>query len=67
MSGHLNRLDVRVGIEIDMISVMGSKFTWVVFWIEIGVVPVWGSKLTRIFSGVKIDFVSVCWPKIAWF
>ena len=23
-----NRLDIRVGIEIDLISVMGSKLTW---------------------------------------
>ena len=28
VSGHRNRLDIRVGIKIDMISVMGSKLTW---------------------------------------
>ena len=27
VSGHRNRLDTRVGIEIDMISVMGAKST----------------------------------------
>ena len=28
MSGHRNRLDIRMGIKIDLISVVGSKFTW---------------------------------------
>ena len=27
-SGHRNRLDTRVGIEIDLISVMGCKLTF---------------------------------------
>ena len=28
VSGHRNRLDTRVGIEIDMTSVMGAKSAW---------------------------------------
>ena len=28
VSGHQNRLDIRVGIENDLISVMGSKLAW---------------------------------------
>ena len=28
VSGHRNRLDSRIGIEIDLISVMGSKINW---------------------------------------
>ena len=28
VSGHRNRLDVRVGIKIDLISAMGSTFAW---------------------------------------
>ena len=28
VSGHRNRLDIRVGIKIDLISVMRSKLTW---------------------------------------
>ena len=27
VSGHRNRIDIRVGIEIDLISRMGSKLT----------------------------------------
>ena len=45
MWGHRNRLDVRVGTEIDLVSVMGSKLTWF---------SCTGSKLMRV--GVKIDF-----------
>ena len=37
LSGHRNRLDIRVGIKIDVILVMGSKYI---------LVFVGGSKLT---------------------
>ena len=30
VSGHRNRLDIRVGIEVDLISLMRPKLTW--FW-----------------------------------
>ena len=42
VSGHRNRLDIKVGIEIDWISVMGSRLTWFLCA---------GSKLTWFFCG----------------
>ena len=47
MSGHQNRLDIRVGIEIDLISVMGSKLTW----FEVDVVLALRSNLTSFLCG----------------
>ena len=49
MSGHRNRLDIRVGIKIDLISVMGSNLTF--FWcgVEIDLVLASGSNLTDSF------------------
>ena len=47
MSGHRNRLDVRVGIEIDLILVMGVEINLVfAFEIEIDLVLAAGSNLT---------------------
>ena len=55
MSGHRNRLDIRVGIEIDLISVMGSNSlgfhvgnrTRLGFSVDIGIdLFLWGSKMT---------------------
>ena len=68
MLGHQYRLDIRVGIEIDLISVMGSKLTWFFMCgIEISLVLASGSNLTSICAGVKIDCGFVCGPKVAWF
>ena len=65
VSGHRNRLAIRAGIKVDLISVMGSKFTWFLCA---------GSKLTlfqrryRIdLFFVKIDIGFVCGPTITWF
>ena len=59
VSGHRNRLDIRMGIEIDLISVMGSKLTWFLCgwpkmtWFQCG-----GSELT---------LISVMGSKLTWF
>ena len=67
VAGHRNRLDIRVEIKINLISVMGSKLTWFLcaesrltwFWRRDRTWLVFG-------AGVKIDFGFVCVPKIAW-
>ena len=41
-----------MGIEIDFISVMGSKFSWLLS----GLVLASGSNFTCFYAGVKIDF-----------
>ena len=65
--GHQNRLDTRVGIEIDSKSVMGSRLTWFLCA---------GSKLTRLLCVDRHWLVFVrrsklasllCVLKIAWF
>ena len=47
MPGHQNRLDIKVGIEIDLISVMDSKVTW----FEVDLVLVSGSNSTYVLCG----------------
>ena len=69
VSGNRNRLDIRVAIEIDLISVMGSKwgmeadsFLW---GIEIGLFV----RGPNCFGYVRADngLVFVCRPKLTWF
>ena len=65
-SGHRNQLDIRVGIEIDFISVMGRNElcfcvrdrNWLGFsvCIEIDLVLVRGSKLTLFLCGLEITW-----------
>ena len=73
MSGHQNRLDIRVGIEIDLISVMGSKLTW----FEVDVVLALRSNLTSFLCGgqnrlrfwvwAKNYLVLIYGSKVTWF
>ena len=57
MWGHRNRLDVRVGTEIDLVSVMGSKLTWFevklafMYGIESNFIIASGSNLTCFLCG----------------
>ena len=65
VSWHRNRFDIKVGIETDLISVMGSKLTWFLCT---------ASKLTWLkrrdrpwlffCAGIKIDLGFACGPKI---
>ena len=48
VSGHRNRLDIRAGIEIDLISVIGSILSWFLLW---------GSKLTLFWCGCRHWFL----------
>ena len=68
MSGHRNRLDIRVGIEIDLVSVNR---------VEINLVPVWeieialvlfsvGIEIDFFVRGVEMDFVVMFRPIIVW-
>ena len=50
VSGHRNHFDIRVGIEIDLISMMGSKSTWFLCA---------GSKLTWLWRGDRNRHVFV--------
>ena len=67
VSGHRNRLDIRVGIKIDLILAMGSKLPW---FLCPGSKVIWFWRRDRTWlvfgAGVKIDFGFVCVPKIAW-
>ena len=56
VSGHRNRLDIRVVIEIDLISVMGSKLTWLMY----------GSKLTWFCARAENDCF-YCGDRLTWF
>ena len=47
VSAHRNRLDTKMEINIDLISVTGSNLPFFVCGIEIDLVFVWRSKLTR--------------------
>ena len=66
MSGHRNRLDIGVGIETGLISVMASNLIFMC-GVDIDLVLASGSNLTCFCAGVKIDFGFVCGPKIACF
>ena len=55
-SGLRNRLDIRVGIEIDLIQVMGSKLTGFCVRNQNRSGLVWGSNWIALRAGVKIDF-----------
>ena len=57
VSGHRNRLDSRVGIKIDLISMMELKFTWFLCA---------GSKLTCFSVGIDLDFFFVQGSKSTW-
>ena len=53
VSGNPNRLVLRVGIEFDLISVMGSKLAWFCVGL-IDFVIVWVSKLTFLCGRSKL-------------
>ena len=57
VSENRNRLDIRVGIEIDLISAMGLTSTWFLCA---------GSKLTLFFVWGSIDLVFCVWSNLTW-
>ena len=58
VSGHRNRVDVRVGIEIYMMSVMGSKLTCFLFA---------GLELIDFVCGIGIDLIFVWRASLTFF